>query len=65
MQGGQRQSEVGALLGISGQTLHNWMTVAIAGCLSERRGVNAVSAKQMEISHLRPSWRARGWSATS
>ena len=53
VQGGQRQSEVGALLGVSGQTLHNWMKAAAAGRLSERQGVRVVSAEQMEISRLK------------
>ena len=53
VQGGQRQSEVGALLGVSGQTLHNWMKAAAAGRLSESQGVKAVSAEQMGISRLK------------
>ena len=50
---GQRQAEVSALLGISGQTLHNWVKTEAAGRLTERSGVKAVSAEQMEISRLK------------
>ena len=50
---GQRQSEVSALLGISGQTLHNWVKAEAAGRLLERAGVKAISAEQMEISRLK------------
>ncbi len=53
VQGGQRQSEVSASLGISGQTLHNWVKAEAAGRLTERAGVKAVSEEQMEISRLK------------
>ena len=51
--GGQRQSQVSASLGISGQTLHNWVKAEAAGRLTERVGVMAVSSEQMEISRLK------------
>ena len=50
---GQRQSEVSASLGISGQTLGNWVKAEAAGRLTERAGVKAVSDEQMEISRLK------------
>lgn len=50
---GQRPAEVSASLGISGQTLHNWVKAEAAGRLSERAGVKAVSQEQMEISRLK------------
>ena len=53
MQGGQRQSEVGASLGISGQTLGNWIKADAAGRLTERKAVKAVSDEQIEISRLK------------
>jgi transposase len=53
VQGGQRQSEVSASLGISGQTLHNWVKADAAGRLTERDGVKAVSAERMEINRLK------------
>ena len=53
VRGGQRQSEVSALLGISGQTLHNWVRAEAAGRLAERVGVMAVSAERQEISRLK------------
>ena len=49
---GQRQSEVSASLGISGQTLHNWVKAEAAGRLREVAG-KAVSAEQMEIARLK------------
>jgi transposase len=64
VRGGQRQSEVSASLGISGQTLHNWVRAETAGRLTERAGVRAVSEEQMEISRLKADWPGRGWSAT-
>jgi transposase len=53
VKGGQRQSEVSASLGISGQTLGNWVKAEAAGRLTERAGVKAVSDEQMEISRLK------------
>ena len=50
---GQRQSQVSASPGISGQTLHNWVKADTAGRLSERAGVKAVSEEQMEIGRLK------------
>ena len=41
------------MLGVSGQTLHNWMKGDAAGRLGERQGVKVVSAEQMEISRLK------------
>jgi transposase len=51
--GGQRQSEVSAALGISGQTLHNWVKADASGRLTERPGVKAISQEQMEIGRLK------------
>ena len=53
VQGGQRQSEAAASLGISGQTLGNWVKAEAAGRLTERKAVKAVSDEQMEISRLK------------
>jgi transposase len=53
VRGGQRQSEVSASLGISGQTLGNWVKAEAAGRLTERAGVKAISDEQMEISRLK------------
>ena len=53
VQGGQRQSEVGASLGISGQTLSNWVKEEAAGRLRERDGVKAVSPERQEIARLK------------
>ena len=53
VEGGQRQSEVSVSLGISGQTLHNWVKAETAGRLTERAGVQPVSQEQMEISRLK------------
>jgi transposase len=53
VQGGQRQSEVSASLGISGQTLSNWIKANSAGRLTERDGVKPVSQEQMEINRLK------------
>jgi transposase len=50
---GQRQSQVSASLGISGQTLSYWLKADAAGRLTERAGVKAVSDEQMEISRLK------------
>ena len=53
VQGGQRQSEAAASLGISGQTLGNWIKADTAGRLTERKALKAVSDEQMEISRLK------------
>ena len=53
VQGGQRQSEAAASLGISGQTLGNWVKAEAAGRLAGRKAVKAVSDEQMEISRLK------------
>ena len=53
VQCGQRQSEVSASLGISGQTLSNWVKAEAAGRLAERKGVNPISQEQMEINRLK------------
>ena len=42
---GQRQSQVSASLGISGQRLHNWVKAEAAGRLTERVDVKAISAE--------------------
>ena len=53
VQGGQRQSEVGASLGISGQTLGNWIKADAAGRLTGRKAVKAAGDEQMEIGRLK------------
>ena len=53
VQGGQRQSEAASSLGISGQTLGNWIKADTAGRLTERKALKAVSDEQMEISRLK------------
>ena len=53
VQGGQRQSEAAASLGISGQTPGNWVKAEAAGRLAGRKAVKAVSDEQMEISRLK------------
>jgi transposase len=53
VQSGQRQARVSASLGISGQTLSNWVKADAAGRLTERAGVKAISEEQMEISRLK------------
>jgi transposase len=40
-------------LGISGQTLHNWIKADAAGRLTERDGVKAVSPDRQEINRLK------------
>lgn len=50
---GQRRSEVSTSLGISGQTLHNWLKAEDAGRLTERAGVKSIGAEQMEIGRLK------------
>jgi hypothetical protein len=47
------------------QTLSNWVRAHGAGTLKEVTGSKAaVTAEQMEISRLGPSWRGSRWSAT-
>ena len=53
VQGGQRQSEAAASLGISGQTLGNWIKADAAGRLTERQAVKAASDERQEISRLK------------
>ena len=53
VRGGQRQSEISASLGISGQTLSNWVKAEAAGRLRERDGVKAVSQERQEIARLK------------
>ena len=50
--GGKKVAVVAHELGISEQTLHNWVKASSAGVL-KNRGASAVSADQMEISRLR------------
>ena len=50
--GGEGVSSVAKTLGISGQTLHNWMKAEAAGQLRDVAG-KAVSAEQMEIARLK------------
>ena len=52
VRGGERTSSVAKTLGLSGQTLHNWVKADAAGRLREVAG-KAVSAEQMEITRLR------------
>ena len=50
VQGGRRQSEAGALPGVSGQTPGNWIRADTAGRLTGRK---AVGDEQMMISQRR------------
>ena len=52
VRGGQATSWAAKTLGISGQTLHNWVKAEAAGRLWEVAG-KAVSAEQMEIARLK------------
>ena len=52
VRGGQATSWVAETLGISGQTLHNWVKAEAAGRLREVAG-KAVSAERMEIARLK------------
>ena len=49
---GQPVSAVARSLGISEQTLHNWLKAEVAGRLREIAG-KAISAEQMEIARLK------------
>ena len=53
MRAGQRQIDVAASLGDSGQTLGNWVKAQAAGKLSGGATVKPVSPEQMEISRLK------------
>ncbi len=52
VRGGQATFSVARTLGISGQTLHNWVKAEVAGRLREIAG-KTVSAEQMEIARLK------------
>jgi transposase len=52
VRGGEAVSSVAKSLGISGQTLHNWVKAEVAGRLRDVTG-KAVSAEQMEIARLK------------
>jgi transposase-like protein len=52
VRGGEAISSVSKSLGISGQTLHNWVKAEAAGRLREVAG-KTVSAEQMEIARLK------------
>jgi transposase len=52
VRGGEAVSSVAKSLGISGQTLHNWVKAEAAGRLRNVTG-KAVSAEQMEIARLK------------
>jgi transposase len=52
VRGGQATFSVARSLGISGQTLHNWVKAEAAGRLREIAG-RTVSAEQMEIARLK------------
>ena len=50
--GGETISSVAKTLGMSGQTLHNWVKADVAGKLREAAG-KSISAEQMEIARLK------------
>ena len=52
VRGGQMPAEVARSLGISGQTLHNWMKAESSGRLTNTTS-KTVSAEQMEIARLK------------
>jgi transposase-like protein len=52
VRGGQTVSSAAKSLGISEQTLHNWLKAETAGRLREVTG-KAISAEQMEIARLK------------
>jgi transposase len=52
VQGGETVAAAAKSLGISGQTLHNWVKANAAGQLREVAG-KVVSAEQMEITRLK------------
>ena len=52
VQGGETVAAAAKCLGISGQTLHNWVKANAAGQLREVAG-KVVSAEQMEITRLK------------
>ena len=52
VRGGQTVAVVAKSLGMSGQTLHNWVKAEAAGRLSET-ACRTVSAEQMEIARLK------------
>ena len=52
VQGGQTVSSAAKTLGLSDQTLHNWLKADAAGRLREVTG-KAISAEQMEIARLK------------
>jgi transposase len=52
VQGGQTVSSAAKTLGLSDQTLHNWLKAEAAGRLREVAG-KAISAEQMEIARLK------------
>jgi transposase len=52
VKGGQGLAEVSAILGISGQTLHNWVKADKAGKLVGP-GKPTVTPEQMELARLR------------
>lgn len=52
MKGGERQATVAKNLGLSEQTLHNWIKASDAGKLKGEKA-QTVSKEQMEISRLR------------
>ena len=58
VRGGQTTFSVARTLGISGQTLHNWVKAEAAGRLREIAG-KTVSAEQMEIARLKAEAKAR------
>jgi transposase-like protein len=52
VRGGEGVSSVARSLGISGQTLHNWVKADAAGRLRDVAG-KTISAEQMEIARLK------------
>src|SRR5450830_701664 len=52
VRGGQTVSSVAKTLGVSDQTLHNWLKAEVAGRLREIAG-KAISAEEMEVARLK------------
>lgn len=52
-EGGLRQAEAARQLGISENSLSNWLKALAAGKLGQAAGVSRVSPEQMELSRLR------------
>jgi transposase len=61
--GGERMATVAKNLGLSEQTRHHWVKAASNGGLKSSTAP-AISAKQMEISHLKQTWQFCSTAAT-